>query len=114
MSLLTSAISAFLLLSATGFVALASLGLHRFDDVFSRIHAATKAVTLGVILAAIGAAFQMDNVGDITKLLLAAVLQLLSAPVAAHMLGRAAYWAGGELSPDTSLDQLAEADGNAP
>lgn len=108
MSTAVDIVSGGLLLLAVSFVLLASIGLHRFDDVFSRIHASTKAVTLGVVLAAFGAAMQMDTTGDVAKLLLAAGLQLVGAPVAAHTLNRGSYWTGGELSPDTEIDHLGE------
>lgn len=107
MSAVVDVVSAVALLCATGLVLLASLGLHRFDDVFSRVHAATKASTLGVVLVALGTALQMEQAGDVAKLLLAALLQLISAPVSGHMVSRAAYWSGGELSPDTDVDDLA-------
>ena len=99
-----------LLLAAVTFVLLACIGLYRFDDVFSRIHAATKSITLGVILVAAGAALQLRDPGDTAKLAIAAVLQMVSAPVTAHIIGRAAYWTGTELSPDTVVDQLADSD----
>lgn len=103
-------ISGALLLVACSFVLLACIGLLRFDDVLSRIHAATKGVTFGVLLAAIGTALQMTQLADVALLLLAGALQLVTAPVSAHMMSRAAYWAGTELSPATVVDQLAEAD----
>lgn len=102
--------AAILLLSSTSFVLLAAIGLWRFDDVFSRIHAATKAITMGVLLAIVAAAFRMENPADLLKLLLAAILQLISAPVSGHMLGRAAYRAGTELTSHTVVDQLRDAD----
>ena len=104
----TEIVSSALLLIAVAFVLLAAVGLHRFDDVFSRIHAATKAITLGVVLAAGGAAIQMDRTTDVVKLVLAVVLMLISAPVSAHMVGRAAYWSGTDLSPETGIDELAD------
>ncbi|MCB1257419.1 MAG: monovalent cation/H(+) antiporter subunit G [Microthrixaceae bacterium] len=107
MSLVIDVISGALMLTASLFVLLAALGLHRFDDVFSRIHAATKSVTFGFVLVAIGASFLMDDPTDVVKLLLAAGFQLVSAPVGAHILSRAAYHAGGELSPATAVDELA-------
>jgi multicomponent Na+:H+ antiporter subunit G len=103
-------ISGALLLLACTFVLLACIGLLRFDDVFSRVHAATKGITFGVLLAALGAALQMTKVADVALLLLAGGLQLVSAPVSAHMISRAAYRAGTELSPNTAVDQLAEAE----
>lgn len=107
MSVVADVLSATLLLTAALFVLLASAGLHRFDDVFSRIHAATKAVTFGVLLVAVGGSLQMSDTVDIVKLVLAAALQLVSAPVGSHILARAAYHAGTELSPLTEIDQLA-------
>jgi multicomponent Na+:H+ antiporter subunit G len=100
--------SAFLI-SGVAFALLAAVGLQQFDDVFARIHAATKAITLGLLLVVIGTSMLVENRGDIAKLVLAASLQFITAPVAAHMVGRAAYRAGTELSPDTVVDELADA-----
>ena len=108
MSTLADVATAVLTTAGVAFVLLAALGLHRFEDVFSRIHAATKAVTLGLVLVIAGAMCQVHEVGDAVKLGMAAVLQLVSAPVAAHMLARASYQAGTELSPRTTPDELAE------
>ncbi|MGB6058553.1 MAG: monovalent cation/H(+) antiporter subunit G [Microthrixaceae bacterium] len=110
MSVVVNVISASLMLTAALFVLLAGIGLHRFDDVFSRIHAATKAVTFGVLLVAVGSSFQLDNSVDVVKLVLAAILQLISAPVGSHILARATYHSGTELSPFTKIDQLADPD----
>lgn len=108
MSVVVDVVSAVVMITASLFVLLAAVGLHRFDDVFSRIHAATKAVTFGVVLVAIGASFHMSEPADVVKLVLAAVFQLISAPVGSHILARAAYHAGGELSPATTVDELAD------
>ncbi len=88
---------------------IAGLGLHRFPDVFARMHAATKPATLGLVLVLAAAAVRVDDPGDVAKLLLVVALQFLTAPVAAHMIGRAAYRAGTELSPTTTTDELAAA-----
>ena len=62
---------------------------------------------LGLALVLVGAALLKTDLPSIVKLLLAASLQFITAPVAAHMIGRAAYRAGTELSPETTLDELA-------
>ncbi len=85
----------------------AGLGLQRFPDVFARMHAATKPATLGLVLVLAGAALRVDDPGDVAKLLLVLALQFVTAPVGAHMIGRAAYRAGTELSPTTTCDELA-------
>lgn len=86
----------------------AGAGLQRFDSVFARMHSATKPATLGLVLIMVGAAFQMDAVGDVFKLLIVLVLQFVTAPVGAHLLGRSAYSTGRHLNPDTAVDELAD------
>ncbi len=86
---------------------LAAVGLQRFDDVFARMHSATKPATLGLMLVLGGAAVVIQSPGAVSKLLLVVLLQFITAPVAAHLVGRAAYRAGTELSPDTIVDDVA-------
>lgn len=89
---------------------IAGVGLHRFEDVFARMHAATKPATLGVALVLVGAAMHLPDVGSVTKLLLVIALQFVTAPVGAHLVGRAAYRAGTELSTAIRVDELAGAE----
>lgn len=86
---------------------LAAIGLHRFSDLFARMHAATKPSTLGLALVMLAAAVDADDIDDVSKLVLVVALQFLTAPVGAHMVGRAAYRAG-QLGPRTVLDELAD------
>jgi multicomponent Na+:H+ antiporter subunit G len=72
----------------------AGLGLTRFPDLLSRMHAATKPQVLGLLLILSGTALRLATVVDITTLVLVGVFQLATGPVAAHMVGRAAYRAG--------------------
>lgn len=69
----------------------AAIGLLRFPDLLSRMHAATKPQVLGLflLLAAIG--LQMRTVWVWPVLLVAWLFQLLTVPVSAHMVGRAGY-----------------------
>lgn len=90
---------------------LGGLGLLQFESVFSRMHASTKALTFGLVLVVLGASLRVATAVPVSKLLLVAVFQLLTAPIAAHMVGRAAYRSGTELSPRTQVDELA-GDGN--
>ena len=100
-------ISAALLLSGAFLCLVAGIGVMRLPDVFARMHAATKAATLGLMLISIAALLQVDDAGEIVALVLIVVVQFLTSPVAAHMVGRAAYRAGGLLSSATVLDELA-------
>lgn len=72
-------------------ILLAGIGVLRFDDVFARMHALTKATTLGVVLVLLGAAIVLDRRNDWTSLLLAAGMQLVTSPIAANLLGRSTY-----------------------
>lgn len=67
------------------------IGVVRFGDLMSRVHAAAKAPTLGLILVAIGAAIEIGSGKAVATLLLVVVLQLLTSPVATHVLARASY-----------------------
>ena len=77
---------------------IAGIGLQRFPDVFARMHAATKPALL------------MPDSGAVAKLLLVVVLQFVTAPVGSHLVGRAAYRSGTELSDQTTVDELAGVD----
>ena len=86
----------------------AALGLVRFPDVLTRMHAATKPQTLGLLLVVTGVAISLRDPRTLGLLFLVAVLQLLTAPVAAHMVGRTAYRTGQVSEDITSPDELAE------
>ena len=81
-----------------GFLLIATIGLLRFDDPFQRMHAATKAGTLGAGLVLIGTMLNKSTLdatltGGMTLLFL-----ILTIPVASHLLARAAYISGAELA----------------
>ncbi|HEU0214973.1 MAG TPA: monovalent cation/H(+) antiporter subunit G [Jiangellaceae bacterium] len=69
----------------------AAIGLVRFPDLLSRMHAATKPQVLGLLLVVTGVGLRLRDPGVVGVLVLVAALQLLTTPVAAHMVGRAAY-----------------------
>ena len=81
---------ALLCLSGSLFALIAGLGVLRLPDVLIRMHASTKAGTLGsgLILAAVALHFQELSIT--TKVVAAVLFLLLTAPIAAHMIGRAA------------------------
>lgn len=69
----------------------ASVGLVRFPDVLSRMHAATKPQTLGLLLVVTGVAMSLRTWAALGTLVLIAGLQLATAPVAAHLVARTVY-----------------------
>ena len=84
----------------------AGIGLLRFPDALSRLHAATKPQVLGLLLVTGGLALVLRD-GSTTLLLgLVVVAQLLTIPVASHMVARAS-WRGGQVRHDLlSVDEL--------
>ncbi|HEX5946341.1 MAG TPA: monovalent cation/H(+) antiporter subunit G [Acidimicrobiales bacterium] len=75
------------------FVLLAGVGVLRFPDLYARMHAATKATTVGIALVGIAGAIAID--GGTAKIVLAVAVIFVTAPSAAHFIGRAAYRAEG-------------------
>lgn len=106
MDAVLTVVSAVLLLAGTSLTVLAVLGLYRLPDVYARAHAATKPATLGVALCLLGAAVGVDDPSVAAKLLAAMAFQLVTAPVAGHLLGRAAHDTGARQSPHTVVDEL--------
>ncbi len=94
-----------LLVLGGGFAAIAGLGLLRLPDVLIRMHASTKAGTLGVGLIVIAVAVSKGDLLVTTKAVLIILFLLLTAPVAAHLIGRAAYRSGTPLWSGTVLDE---------
>lgn len=86
------------LIVGAALVALAGLGTLRFRDVFKQIHTATKASTLGILMIAVGSAVRLGEWAGALKLLVAVSLIFVTAPIAAHLVGRAAYpdWQGNQ------------------
>ncbi|MGV9369510.1 MULTISPECIES: monovalent cation/H(+) antiporter subunit G [Micromonospora] len=83
-----------LLLAGAALALVAGIGLVRFPDVLDRMHAATKPQVLGVLLLLAGLALRLRTPSDLGMLVLVAIFQLSTAPVAAQMIGRAAYRSG--------------------
>jgi multicomponent Na+:H+ antiporter subunit G len=101
-------ITALLLVLGSLFSFVAALGMLRLPDTVIRMHAATKAGTLGAGLILIAEAFFYAELGITLRALAAIIFLLLTAPVAAHLIGRAAYYSNIRLWHKTWIDQLAE------
>lgn len=79
-----------LMVGGTFFTAVSAIGVVQFSDVFRRQHAAAKPQMAGYLCFALGLAFIIQSVFWSVVLLLAVLLQTLTAPVSAHLLGHAA------------------------
>ena len=91
MEALRDAVAVVLVLAGAFLCLTAGLGLVRFPDVLTRMHAGTKPQVLGVLLVMIGGAIRLQGWSATWMLLLVAAFQLLTAPVSAHMISRVAY-----------------------
>lgn len=80
----------------------------RLPDTLIRMHAATKAGTLGAGLILAGAALYFAETGTTLRALMTIVFIYLTAPVAAHLIGRAAYRSGIRLYSGTWVDHLGD------
>ena len=84
---------ALLLLGGLFFLA-GTLGLLRFPDVYTRLHALTKADNLGLGLVIAGLAIQAETWGGVGKLVLIWLLVLVASTFACHLVARAALRRG--------------------
>jgi multicomponent Na+:H+ antiporter subunit G len=87
------------------FALLSAVGVLRMPDVFTRMQASTKASTLGLGCLLIGAALQFDDAGSLIRLICIGGFLLLTTPLAAHVIARAAYRAGVPLWSGTVVDE---------
>lgn len=96
MTWIVQGLALILLLTGVGFIIAASIGVLRFSDALQRMHASTKAGTLGAVLTIAGAMVVLEPeavpVGT-----MAIAFMMLTVPIAAHLLGRAAYVSGAPL-----------------
>lgn len=99
-----------LIVLGTVFIVVAGVGMVRFPDAFMRLHASTKAGTLGVALTVSGMVCFYPTISISTRATALVVFLLLTAPVAAHMIGRASYYGGEKLGvyfwEGTQIDQM--------
>ena len=90
------------------FCLVAAIGLIRLQDVYLRMHAASKAGTLGSGLMLIALAVYAWEVDVASRALAGIIFFLLTAPISAHLLARASYIAGYKPCPQTKIDKFAE------
>ena len=98
-----------LLLGAALLTFAAGLGLVRFRDALSRLHAGTKPQVLGLLLVLAAIAVGNGRWDLVPALIPVIGLQLVTVPVAAHMVARAAYRTGNYRDDLLTADELAPA-----
>lgn len=98
-----------LVLIGAGFALVATIGVIRLPDIYSRMHAASKAGTVGSGAMLIAIAVLAGDVATVTRALAAVAFFLLTAPVSAHLLAKASYAAGYRLWERSVQDDMASA-----
>ncbi|HSP11695.1 MAG TPA: monovalent cation/H(+) antiporter subunit G [Salegentibacter sp.] len=88
------------------FVLLAAVGMIRMPDTYLRISVTTKAATLGVGLLMVSAAIYFNDLSTTSRALVIILFVLLTAPVSAHLIGRASYFMGVRLWDKSVIDDL--------
>lgn len=99
-------ISDLLLLTGATFLLLAAVGMVRMPDVFMRMQAASKASTLGIGCVLLALAFHFPGISVNIRVLGTIAFFFLTAPITAHLLGRAAYFVGVPVWKGTIIDDL--------
>lgn len=86
----------------------AAVGLLRFSDVLSRLHAATKPQVLGFLLICIAIGLSLRSWTVVAFLVPVVLIQLATSPLAAHVVGQRAYRNGSIDEKTLFVDELAE------
>ncbi|MEJ8473916.1 monovalent cation/H(+) antiporter subunit G [Roseibium algae] len=95
-----------MLVAGALFALVASVGLLRLKDVYMRMHAASKAGTLGSGVMLLALAVYAGEIDVVTRAIAGVVFFLLTAPLSAHLLAKAAYSVGYRPCADTKIDAL--------
>ena len=106
-SLLTI-LAGLLILGGSAFAAIAAFGILRLPDIYTRMHAASKAGSVGSGMALLALALVSDTGAEALRALAAIAFFLLTAPLSAHLLAKAAYAVGYKLWPGSVLDEMPE------
>ncbi len=107
------AVVAILLTVGTLFAVIAAVGILRMPDFYMRISATTKASTLGVTFILGATALYFNDAAVSGKIIAIIAFIVLTTPVAAHMIGRAAHRSGVPLWAGTVRDDLKDSQENA-
>lgn len=87
-------------------ILIAAIGLIRMPDFYLRISVTTKAATLGVGMILLGMALYFMETAVTTNVVAIIIFLFLTAPISAHIIGRASYFTGVSLWERTKIDEI--------
>ncbi|PLX22996.1 MAG: Na+/H+ antiporter subunit G [Ignavibacteria bacterium] len=96
-----------LLIGGASFFLIAALGLARFPDFYTRMHAAAKGSAFGAVLMLLGVAVHFSAFWTSMEIIVIILFLFITTPVAAHMIARAAYRRNVPMYQGTDIDELA-------
>ena len=98
----------FFLVTGSLFIFVAALGLVRFPDLYTRMHAASKSISLGIGCMLIGTIFHFATLLVLLKAIAVILFIFLTMPIASHMISRVAYRRGVPVWGKTKVDQMGQ------
>ena len=103
-------VSGLLILAGSALALTAAIGVVRFPDTLSRMHAASKPQTLGLLLVLAGAAVRLRGNVDVGMIILTGLFTVITAPVVAQRVGQLAYREQGIREDLLARDEMRETD----
>lgn len=103
---MTDVAAGIIILLGTFFILVSAVGLLKMPDLFTRMSSTTKASTMGIGLVLLGTALIWLDIGITARVVIIISFLFLTAPVAAHIIGRAAYFDKVPLWDKTTIDEL--------
>lgn len=99
-------IAAFFLIAGSLFMLVAAIGVVKLSDVYMRMHAITKAASLGAILMLASVSLIYTQWIVWVEALMVVVFIIITAPIASHMIAKAAHKGGNPKGPGYIMDEL--------
>ncbi|RJP74456.1 MAG: monovalent cation/H(+) antiporter subunit G [Candidatus Abyssobacteria bacterium SURF_17] len=100
------AVCAALMIAGTFFMVVGGVGVIRFPDLYMRVSSSTKASTLGAGFILLSLAFHFNELGTTMRAVATITFLVVTGPVSAHLISRAAYGIGVRLWEGTIRDEL--------
>lgn len=106
MSILFALLTAAIIVLGAFFSLVAAIGINRLPDLYTRMHAASKAGTIGSGLLLLAVGLHAADFSTLARALVGFLFFILTAPVSAHLLAKAAHQVGYPLTRLSRLDEL--------
>ncbi|MCM2476521.1 monovalent cation/H(+) antiporter subunit G [Rhizobium sp. CG5] len=114
MALAFALLTGLLILGGAFFALVASIGINRLPDLYTRMHAASKAGTVGSGLLLLAVGVHAGDMATLVRALVGFFFVILTAPVSAHLLAKAAHQVGYPLDASSVRDEMKNRQGKPP